>query len=162
MHFQKLLVPLLMTAVTAGCYRYTPVQLPAVPADEEVRVRFTDPAISRLSTQLGRVAEQLDGRVQDSGGDSLLVSVPVGRFAVDPRFSSLEQRITIARSEVAEVRQRKLSLGRTALATAGVVGAFVILIKAIVQEEDPNTGGGYVPPPPPPAEYRGFRIQIGF
>jgi hypothetical protein len=143
-----------------ACYRYAPVEPASVPPNEEVRVVVTDNAASRLFKEFGAFSGSLDGHYAQQGSDSVSVSVLIGRVYSGVALESTRQTLFLARSEVVEVQRRVLSRGRTALATAGVLAGFALLVNSVVQSGDPNPDDGEPPPPPPPGSIRGLRIHF--
>jgi len=147
--------PLLASALfigalaSSGCFKYAPVPLASVPPKEEVRVQVTSEAGARLVKELGTYTTQLEGEVA-SHGDSVSVTVPIGREYRGQVLETANQVLYLGRSEVIDIRRRELSRTRTALATAGVVTGFVLFVKAIIAIADPNPDPQDPPPPPPP------------
>jgi hypothetical protein len=157
----KSLCVVLAAFAAGGCFRYVPVQVTAVPPQEEVRLHVTDDAAIRLARDFGRITPELDARLEPHGPDSLMVSVWIGRNYPGTQFENVHQTVSLGRSELVQVRRRQFSWQRTALATAGTLAIFAVLVGRIFQQEDPNTPREDGPNPPPPDP--GFiRIPIGF
>jgi hypothetical protein len=150
---------LLLLAVTTGCYRYTPIDPAAVRANEEVRVRVTESAATRLVRDFGVYTAQLDGQFALEGTDSASVAVAIGRMYQGMALENARQTLFLGRSEIVDVRRRELSRSRTALATLGALAGFVALVQTVSQlgDENPPEDG---PPPPPPARRLYFTIPI--
>jgi hypothetical protein len=140
---------LLFAALSSGCFRYVVVEPAAVRQGENVQVRITDAAASRLVSEFGMFTGELEGQFAQEGPDSLSVAVLINRDYRGMSLDQVRQRLFLGRSEVIEVRRRQLSRMRTVAATAGLVAGFVVLVRAIVQEGDPNPGDDDPPPPPP-------------
>ncbi|HEY9514729.1 MAG TPA: hypothetical protein VIQ74_03535, partial [Gemmatimonadaceae bacterium] len=82
-------------------------------------------------------------------------------------LDSTTQTLTLAKSEVVDVRRSQLSRGRTILTSAGVLAGFALLVHAVVQLTNPNPGSDQTLPPPPPAGARApsghtLRLRIPF
>lgn len=142
---------------TGGCYHYVAVSPRSVAPDEDVRVRVTPAAAERLSQELGVYSTEIDGKLSPRGADSLAVAVPIERQYRGVALDSTVQSLTLARSEVVDVRRSELSRGRTILTSAGVIAGFALLVRSIVQLTNPNPGEDVMLPPPPPAGARGPR-----
>jgi len=158
-----MLVPgaLLLTGLLfTGCYRYVPVEPSAVGSAENVRVRLRETAAHRLANDYGANITTLNGQFAPLGADSLAVSIRLSRFTDGMSFGDTRQTLVFGRSEILDVSRRELSVGRTALATAGVLAGFAILVSTMVQLGDDNPGAEEPPPPPPAAAQRVFRIPI--
>jgi hypothetical protein len=148
----------LVTVSGTGCFQYVAVPPNAVRAGEDVQVRISEAAAARLVPEFGMYTGQLEGQLAAEGPDSLSVSVLISRDYRGMSLDQVRQRLFLGRSEVIEIKRRKLSPVRTALATAGVLAGFVVVVRAVIQEGDPNPKDDD-PPPPPPGEFR-FRSLI--
>ena len=159
-------VTTLLAAVLANsaCYHYVAVSPETVASDEDVQVRITKAAAGRLAGELGTFSTELDGKLSVRGSDSLAVAVPISREYQGVALDTTAQFLTLARSEVVDVRRSEISRGRTILTAAGVVVGFALLVSAIQQLTNPNPGTDEtLPPPPPPTGSRapsGHRVGI--
>ena len=150
---------LLFAAVAiGGCFRYVVVQPATLRDGENVQVRISDPAATRLISEFGMFTGQLEGQYAHEGPDSLSISVLISRDYRGMSLDQVRQRLFLGRSEVIEVRRRQLSRARTAVATVGVLVGFAGLVAAVIQEGDPNPNDDD-PPPPPPGGSR-YRVLI--
>lgn len=130
--------------------QYVPIELGAVRPQDEVRVRFTDETAVRLASEFGRITPQLEANLTPQGADSVEVSVWIGRDYVGTPFENARRTVAIARSDVVELRRKRLSVWRSALVGAGAVAVFAVIIDRVFFQEDPNplpNGGGINPPP---------------
>jgi hypothetical protein len=144
----------LIAMASGGCYRYVAVPPDAIAHDEQVRVNVTPAAAQRLSGELGVYTTEVDGKLASFGGDSLTVAVPIERKYRGVAIDSTVQTLTLANSELVDVRRSELSRSRTALTVAGVLAGFALLVHAVVQLTNPNPGTDTTIPPPPPAGSR--------
>jgi hypothetical protein len=146
---------LMLLSSSSACFTYVPVQMTALAPQQDVRVRITDNAGARLIKDLGVYTTQLDGEFE-AHGDSVSVTVPIVREYRGLALPATNQSLYLSRSEVVEIRQRRLSTTRTVLATAGVVAGFVALVESVQAIFNPSEATEE-PPPPPPV---GIRIPI--
>lgn len=146
----------------AGCVQYTPVELGAVPPNEEVRVRVTDEGAIRLARHLGRITEDVTASVAPRPGDSIAVTVWLGRNYPGTQFENVRETVVLPRGEVAALRLRKLSTWRTAALSAGALVATLVLANEIFQIGDPNRPPDDGDDPPPSAVVPLFRIRFGW
>ena len=146
---------LLLAPAAGGCYRYVPIEPAAAGATEEVRVQLTDAAAARLARELGTYTSRLEGQVGRGAGDSLSVSLAIGRQYRGVSLESTRQVLFLGPSEVVDVRRRELSRSRTVLVSVGAIAAFALVAGTVSQLGDPNSGGEDPPPPPP-----GFRALL--
>jgi hypothetical protein len=150
-------------AASAGCYSYVPVSLGTIAPKEDVRVRVTDAAATRLADQLGSFSTEIDGQLSPEGSDSVLVGVSIDRTYRGATIGTTTQVLSLGRSEVVDVRRREFSRSRTILVSAGTVVGFGLLAAGITQLVDPNGPSQDQPPPPPPAPVRrplGYRLGL--
>jgi hypothetical protein len=146
---------LVLLASSSACFTYVPVQMASLAPQEDVRVRITDGAGARLIKDLGVYTTQLDGEFE-AHGDSVSVTVPIIREYRGLALPATNQSLYLSRSEVVEIRQRRLSTTRTVLATAGAVAGFVVLVESVQAIFNPSEATEE-PPPPPPV---GIRIPL--
>jgi hypothetical protein len=146
---------LVLVSSSSACFTYVPVQMTALAPQQDVRVRITDNAGARLIKDLGVYTTQLDGEFE-AHGDSVSVTVPIVREYRGLALPATNQSLYLSRSEVVEIRQRRLSTTRTVLATAGVVAGFVALVESVQAIFNPSEATEE-PPPPPPV---GIRIPL--
>jgi hypothetical protein len=140
---------LLFALASTGCFRYVAVEPAAVRPGENVQVRLSDSAATRLVSEFGMFTGELEGQFAQEGPDSLSISVLISRDYRGMSLNQVRQRLFLGRSEVIEMRRRQLSRARTVIATAGVVVGFAALVAAVTQEGDPNPRDDDPPPPPP-------------
>jgi hypothetical protein len=143
MRFVLLALPLL-----AACYRYTPVKLAELKEGEGVRMRLTASYAEQIKPLLGlQDARVLAGTLIRSLPDTLIVEVPtVVRAEIGTSTETLRQRISIPRSELADLESRTLDRGRTGTIVAvATVGITVLIVRALKKDpghEDIPGGGG--------------------
>lgn len=144
----------------SGCFRYAPIPIESVRPGENVQVRLTDDAATRLVSQFGAYSQRLEGPLAREGADSLSITLMVGREYNGMALEGVRQTLFLGRSEVVEVRRRELSRSRTALASAGALVVFALAVNAVTQMGDDNPDAGEEPPPPPPPGLRAARIGV--
>ncbi len=134
----------------AGCVYYAPVGLAGVRPEEELRVRLTNPAAVRVAPSFGRIRGELSGAVEARGGDSLQVSVWLGKDYQGTPFENAHQVVILSRDEVTELSRREVSMWRTAVVAVGAAAAFSVLVDRLVFWGNPNPtdeDGTTTPPP---------------
>lgn len=146
-----------------ACYSYVPVSLGTVQSKEDVRVRVTEAAATRLSKELGAFSIEIDGQIAHEGPDSVSVGVSIDKSYRGTTVGTTTQTLFLGRSEVVEVRKREFSRSRTVLVSAGAVVGFGLLAVGIAQLVDPNGApDNSTTPPPPPALRRpsGYHLAL--
>ncbi|MFN8572163.1 MAG: hypothetical protein U0132_08905 [Gemmatimonadaceae bacterium] len=134
--------------LAAGCYRYAPMKASDVSPGTGIRARINVEAGSRIAPLLGVTsARDLRGTLISATADTLVVEVPAPGVP-DPDASGrvLNQRVSIARSEVLELETRTLDRVRTAALVGGSVAVLVsVLVKVLKGEpgadKTPGPGG---------------------
>ncbi|WP_158508788.1 hypothetical protein [Gemmatirosa kalamazoonensis] len=124
----------LLTLVTAaGCYDYVPLSTGAERPAAEVELTLTDSGAVVLARDIGRASTAIDGTLV-SGGDASAYTIAVRqvRRRDDDPAPWRGEHIVVPRPLVAEVRERRLSRTRTALATVGTA-AGVLLARAAIR-----------------------------
>lgn len=151
---------LLTLASATACYRYTPIPLAAVRPNENVQVSLTAEASTRLVKELGTFSARLEGPLAPAKGDSVSVSMLIGRQFQGVQLESARMDLFLARSEVVAVHRRVFSRTRTTLATVGAIALFSAIVSTVVQSGDPNVPDGVLPPPPPVGARLTLRIPL--
>ena len=105
---------------TAGCYSYSVVPVGGAPAGVNVRARISAAEAERLESILGRGDRQLEGRVIETGAESLTLAVPAATAATGVSSGPIHQRITLPRSEIFEMEVRRLNGRRTGAIAVGL------------------------------------------
>jgi hypothetical protein len=136
---------------------------------EEVHVQVSQNAAVRMVQHFGRITEGIQGSVEPKGADSTAVTVWIGKDYPGTPFADVRQTVVLGRDEVIGLRQRRLSVWRTAVTAAAITAGFVWMTDRIFQWL-PNNPGDDDPVFPPgtedpvlsriPAGWM-FRIPIG-
>ena len=116
-----MLLPLL-----AACYTYAPIDPGEVGTGSGVRIRVSPAAAGRIAPLLGGADSRgIAGTMVENAPASMIVEVPtLVPDAIGTAFQTLNQRVSIARSEVIEFERRTLDRFRTG-ALVGI-GAIVV------------------------------------
>lgn len=162
MRSRFLVLLLVGSIVSTGCVEYVPVELGAVPPDEEVRVRVREETAVRVGRYLGQIREELTASVEPRGADSLAIIVWIGKDYPGTPFEDVRETVIVGRDEVRELRRRQLSVWRTAAASAGAVVAVAVLADQITQRENRNPSPDPGDERPPPFRFPLFRISGGW
>jgi hypothetical protein len=118
------------SAVSAGCYRYAPIEPQAQPAlGTDVRVRLTDAGAVSLAPLIGNRVELVDGRLVSVADTSLTLSVTstTGRLGDETPWRGEE--VAIPRTMVGGFERRTLDHKKSYVVggiTAGVVALAAI------------------------------------
>jgi hypothetical protein len=145
------LVPL--SVVLGACYTYAPVERSAaIPQGTSVRARVTPTASERIAPLIAVSAPRfLDGALVDRHGDTMIIEVPTtASIGPGSTAQTLNQRISLAPSDVTEIETRTLDRTKTSVIVAAVaVGAGVLIAKYL--HDDPGVDR---PPTGSPPENR--------
>jgi hypothetical protein len=127
----------------SGCYTFQPAT--DVQPGLDVRTRLNVEAALRRSQGLDDPIRYIDGRVVEHGSESLSLDVLIARSS--SVFQQIEMRdtVTIMNTEIESILERRLSVGRTLLVSAAVVGGAIAVVAGINSivggtEEPPDDG----------------------
>lgn len=132
----------------ASCYTYGAVHQGNVVPGTRMAFALTDRGRASLGSQVGPGVLQLEGTLLQTTGDAYVVSVAAVRSIDGGTRRWGGERVTIGHDDVANIRRRSLSKGRTTVAIATVlVGATVFALTRDLSV----FGLGKRPPTDPPA-----------
>jgi hypothetical protein len=104
-------------------------------------VSLTDFGTANLGRLLGMGVGTVEGELQSLTDSALTIAVQLVRQRDGIETFWKGEQVTIARSDVAEIRQRRFSKGKSAVATVAVIAAAVGAVEAFI-----GTGSGSSPP----------------
>lgn len=142
----------LAAQLTAGCYSTVPVSTATV-GPRDVVLEITDRGRVDLDGALGASPYRVTGRLT-AASDSTYTLAVHGVESVRGEATQWQgESVTIRRSGVGLVRERRFSRARTTLAVLGVVGAIVafVVTRSLVTSGG-NDGGSPTPGNPPPSQ----------
>ena len=115
----------LMLLLFGGCYSYSTIGFDAVPRGARVSADLTTRGAVANEERLGGDIVIVEGTLESVGPDSVVLNVARTRNRGGSWAHWGGERVAIAQDAVATFRQRKFSVARTAIATAGVAAAIV-------------------------------------
>jgi len=146
----RLALSLVVIFAATGCHTFQPTAIDEVAPGQAIRARVTGAYSDTLSAVLQRTdAREVEGRVVERIGTSMLLEVPVSRSLEGMRFQTLNQRIEIPDGAIQVVETKELDRLRT-FGAAGIGAAIVIAI--VVNQLSGETGGGDIPGPGSPSD----------
>jgi hypothetical protein len=155
---------LTLLALSAGCYRYVPVQRSAAPSGAKVRASLTDAGQDEVRARFGPDAVSLEGTLVDWDEDGVAVSLQsyVRRQGFPP--TSFTDTVHLLPRHFQGVEVQELDGWRTAgvvslVAAASVVAAFAP--RALGGQSESGEGGDEGDPQDPNAHIL-IRIPLGF
>ena len=119
----------LLVPVLAACYEYQPV-VASPPIGQPVRLTLTDAGTANLAAELGPAVEAVAGKLMGDSANAYLVALSESRKRNGIEMDWRGEQVSISKSLVANFQQRQFSPTRTAVLSAGVVSALVILQRA--------------------------------
>ena len=137
--------PLLaLLPLVTGCYTYALIEPSTAQPGTDVRAHVSPAGAERLTPLLGRVEDRLvTGTLIDNGAQSVVIEVPKVVPANAGAVETLNQRVSIARSDLIGLETRTLDKVRTGAVAGGV--ALVIGIAAIKALQGQGSSGGTRP-----------------
>lgn len=104
-----------------ACYVTTPLITTAPQPGDRIDVQLTDQGTASLAQYLGPGVTAVDGRLLQAQDSALTVSVSAVTVRSGDQQNWRGESVTIPRSLVAQIRERKVSLWRSGLLASAVV-----------------------------------------
>jgi hypothetical protein len=136
----RLLAVIVFTSALGGCHRYEPVTAATVARGSNVAVALTDYGTANLGRLLGMGVETVEGSLVTVSDSAYTLSVQVVRQRNGIETFWRGEQVAIPRVDVAEIRQRRFSRSKSALATVALLAAAYGAIEAFI-----GTGSGAPP-----------------
>ena len=137
----RILTAVLLTTFIAGCHRYEPVTAATVARGSSVAVSLTDYGTANLGRLLGLGVGTVEGSLLTVSDSAYTVAVQLVRQRNGIETFWRGEQVAIPRIDVAEIRQRRFSRSKSALATVALIAAAVGAVEAFI-----GTGDGASPP----------------
>jgi hypothetical protein len=112
---------------------YVPVPGGAVPPTEDVRVYLSRRGLADLPEDFTTGRSYVTARWTKATPDSVMLQVPIVRRVDDPNAPDIRQNLFVARTDVVDVRSRRFSGPRSALAIGGAIGAGVAIVTVVLK-----------------------------
>jgi len=130
----------------SACYTYLPLRTPEPRVGTRVAVQLTDSGSARLGEYLGRDADAVEGRVAAVSDTAVALSVISVRARDGQQAYWKGEPISLRRSLIARVRERRLAKGGTLLVGMGFAAGALLAVDALSGGIFGTDRGG--PPPP--------------
>ena len=131
-----------------GCYGYYPATTPA-PVGRDVQVTLSDSGSFALARQVGPSTEVIDGRFASDSANSIILSVTGVRRRDGTEVDWKGEHVAVPREDIATVKERKFSVGATAL-LGGLTGGGLAAAIALIGGTNTTTATAGGPPGPGP------------
>ena len=146
---RSLWITVLALPMAAGCYTYRPLAsvdtvMPA--AGTDVEVRLTTAGATALANEIGPDMLTIQGHVLEADSATLSVAVTRTETARGIGYDWKGEHVTLQRSAIADLRQKKFAVGPSAL-IGGLAGGGVVAAYALF-----GTGGASTTPVTPPVQ----------
>ena len=128
-------------ALLAGCHRYEPVTAASVDRGASVAVSLTDYGTANLGRLLGMGVGTVEGNLVTVSDSAYTLAVQLVRQRNGVETFWRGEQVAIPRGDVADIRQRRFSRSKSALATVALLAAAYGAIEAFI-----GTGSGSAPP----------------
>ena len=116
------------SAISVGCYRYTPIDTPAQSAlGTEVRVRLTDAGAVSLAPLVGNRVELIDGRLVSVADTGLTLSVTGTTDRLGNETPWRGEQVAIPHTMSAGLERRSLDRGKSYL-VGGIAAGMVVVV----------------------------------
>jgi hypothetical protein len=127
----QLRIALVVCPLLAGCYRYAPMNGVEPVAGNSVQVQLTPDGSRELAPLYGPGIQELEGRVAAVDGDSIKLVLRTARSADGLESYFKGDPVTLPRTAVTAILERKLAVGQTALVGGLMVGSAVVGASAL-------------------------------
>jgi hypothetical protein len=124
-----------------ACHRYEPMTAPSVASGASVSVSLTDYGTANLGRLLGLGVGTVEGNLVTVSDSSYTLAVQLVRQRNGLETFWRGERVAIPRVDVAEIRQRRFSRSKSALAAVAILAAAYGAVEAFI-----GTGAGSPPP----------------
>ncbi|MGH7444698.1 MAG: hypothetical protein ACREKM_07470, partial [Longimicrobiales bacterium] len=125
--FACVVAAVLLPPQLAGCYAYQATREPPR-AGESLRARLTPAGSAWLVETLGRSRENVDGTFVRQDAETLVFAAWRADLPASTQFRTSIDTLRIPRQHVAAIEERRLSIGRTAIAAAVATGIVVLVV----------------------------------
>ncbi len=120
----------LLSLQLAGCYGYGATREPPLPG-EPLRARLTPGGTAWMVENLGRSRETVDGTFVRAEDSTFVFATWRADLPGARQFRTSIDTLHIPRQHVAALEERRLSIGRTALAVAGIAGIAALALSEL-------------------------------
>jgi len=140
-------LPLLLT----GCYEYAPTNQASIAVATPVSIELSERGSMNVASKIGSNVVTVQGNVTESAPGSLTIALAGVKRRGEVAISTWSgESITLASDDIDEVKTRRLSRRRTAVASAALAAASVGIVVGIAKAtgEASGTVGGKPSPNP--------------
>ena len=143
---------ILFVSVVSGCYRYVPTARTSLAPGAPVEVELTLQGSINAARSIGNNVASVEGTVSntDSTGGITVSLLSVRRRGENLPSTWSGESLRLSSEDIAEIRGKQLSRGRTVAAWTGLgaasVGLIVVIAKAI-ENVSGSSGGRPIPTP---------------
>ena len=130
-----------------ACLSYTPIGDVTPTRGAEV-VATVAPLDARVGEITVHGVTKVEGRVAFADSDSLIIAGNRFVSQTGAEYQSIGDAVTIPRIQVVEIRQKRLSPWKTAIAFGATGAAVAAIIAGVGPLAGFGSGGGRPPPPP--------------
>jgi hypothetical protein len=137
-----------LMGVTSGCYTYTSIPAAAPPPGTEVMVGLNDQGRLSLGQSVGPAAQNIEGTVKSNNDSAYVLAVSSVSYFNGGVNKWSGEPLTINRTLINDVKERRFSQSKTALVAIGGLAAVlgIIFHNTLFATGGPEKQGN--PPPP--------------
>jgi len=128
--FTRAVAAVLLSLQLAGCYGYAATREQPLPG-KPLRARLTPGGTAWMVENLGRSRETVDGTFVRAQNDALVFATWRADLPGARQFRTSIDTLHIPQQHVAAIEERRLSVGRTALAVAGIAGILALALSEL-------------------------------
>ena len=128
---------IVLATLLAACHRYEPVTAATVATGSSVAVSLTDYGTANLGRLLGMGVGTVEGNLVTVSDSAYTLAVQLVRQRNGIETFWRGERVAIPRADVAEIRQRRISRSKSAVAAVALLAAAYGAVEAFI-----GTGSG--------------------
>jgi hypothetical protein len=143
--------PIVALTFLAGCFEYVPTSRGTLSAATPVSVELSSRGTTNVASKIGSNVVAVQGSVTESTPSSLTIALAAVKRRGETAMSTWSgESITLASDDIDEVKTRRLSRRRTAVASAALAAASVGIVVGIAKATGDASGtvGGKPNPNP--------------
>ena len=143
--------PIVAMPLMAACYQYEPANRASVAPATPVSVELSASGTTNVASKIGSNVVTVQGNVTQASPSSLTIALLGVKRRGETAMSTWSgESITLATDDIDEVKTKRLSRGRTAVASAALAAASVGIVIGIAKATGEASGSGGGRPIPNP------------
>ena len=125
----------------AGCYALAPYEEPAPLVGSKVSINFSYDGSKEMAEQVGPAVSSVRGLMLSADATNVQMAL-ISSTDFDAQTTLWKgEEVQVPRVDIREISRREFSIGRTLLATVGVLGFTFLIYRRFNSNNDPDLTG---------------------